>query len=91
MVPPRDTWVFDLSTHNWTNMASTIGRSAPNGRAMASLGGDQALLFGGNDETWVYDLSGNTWTSKVPATAPSARYDYVMASLGGDQRRSCSL
>jgi len=57
---------------------------------MASLGGDQVLLFGGedgsyDDETWVYDLSDNTWTQKSPAAKPSARYTHAMASLGGDQ------
>ena len=57
---------------------------------MASLGGDQVLLFGGldgliNGETWVYDLSANTWTNQAPAAAPSARLAHAMASLGGDQ------
>jgi len=39
---------------------------------MAYLGGDQVLLFGGDDyygydgETWVYDLSANSWTNKEP-------------------------
>jgi len=52
----------------------------PSARAipeMASLGGDQALLFGGvdaagyDDETWVYDLSANTWTNhSLPPARP---------------------
>ena len=66
---------------------------------MASLGGDQVLLFGGyggslNGDTWVYDFSANTWTNqslvssraqRVDAAGPSARYGHAMASLGGDQ------
>ena len=58
---------------------------------MAYLGGDQVLLFGGEDagglngETWVYDLSDNTWTIQASLVAPSARFAHAMASLGGDQ------
>jgi len=75
---------------NWTLQSPATKPSARQTHAMASLGGDQVLLFGGNDgtiddETWVYDLSGNTWTLKSPATKPSARHVHDMASLGGDQ------
>ncbi len=60
---------------------------------MAYLGGDQALLFGGDDvsgffnDTWVYDLSDNAWTPKSPVgdIKPSARYGHAMTYLGGDQ------
>ena len=68
--------------------------SNPSGRlhhAMAYIGGDQGLLFGGSvsgdrdDETWVYDLSANTWTNKSPSTKPSARYNHRLSHIGGDQ------
>jgi Galactose oxidase, central domain len=58
---------------------------------MVTLGGDQGLLFGGEDgagydgEARVYDLSVNTWTNQSPATTPSARAFHEMAYLGGDQ------
>jgi hypothetical protein len=53
-----DTWVYDLSDNTWTDKAPD---GAPSGRydhAMASLGADQVLLFGGhtgniNGETWL--------------------------------------
>jgi Galactose oxidase, central domain len=97
-----DTRVYDLSANTWTNMALVSSRSAaewtaasPSARAlhaMASLGGDQVLLFGGWDDpggydgdTWVYDLSANTWTNMAPAAAPSARFRHAMVYLGGDQ------
>ena len=53
-----ETWVYDLSDNNWTNMAPATGPSARYWHAMASLGGDQVLLFGGydgafDDETWL--------------------------------------
>ena len=95
------TWVYDLSDNTWTNQALATSRSAaewiaagPSARAfhaMAPLGGDQVLLFGGydgidpNGESWVYDLSDNTWTNRTPAAGPSARFGHAMASLGGDR------
>jgi FlgD Ig-like domain/Galactose oxidase, central domain len=75
----------------WTLKSPATKPSARRFHAMASLGGDQVLLFGGldaggfDDETWVYDLSDNTWTLKSPATKPSGRAFHAMASLGGDQ------
>ena len=87
-----DTWVYDLSANTWTNQAPATSPSARRYHTMASLGGDQVLLFGGWKEgygvfgdTWVYDLSANTWTNQAPAAAPSARTDLAMASLGGDR------
>jgi hypothetical protein len=65
--------------------------SARYGQAMAWLGGDKVLLFGGQDEathygdTGVYDLSENSWVKKWPASAPSGRAFHAMAPLGGDQ------
>ena len=60
---------------NWTLKSPATKPSARLEHAMASLGGDQVLLFGGfdgsfDDETWVYDLSDNTWTLQKPATKP---------------------
>ncbi|MCL4705194.1 T9SS type A sorting domain-containing protein [bacterium] len=85
--PDGETWVYDLSDNTWTLQSPATQPSARGNHAMASLGGDQVLLFGGgDDETWVYDLSDNTWTLKSPATKPSVRaFGHRMASLGGDQ------
>ena len=76
------------SSGTWTDQSASP--SARYFHAMASLGGDQVLLFGGfdgayNDETWVYDLSDNTWTNQAPAAGPSARSGHAMAHLAGDQ------
>jgi hypothetical protein len=59
---------------------------------LAYVGGDQALLFGGEDnnsppyfnDTWVYDLSDNAWTQKSPTTSPSGREYHAMAYLGNE-------
>jgi len=70
---------------DWTLQSPATKPSARVFHKMASLGGDQVLLFGGHDgsnddETWVYDLSDNIWTLKSPATKPSARHFHAMAS-----------
>ena len=84
-----ETWVYDLSANTWTEMAPAAAPSARYYHAMASVGGDQVLLFGGGDydhcgDSWVYDLSANTWTEMAPAAAPSPRSGHAMATLGGD-------
>jgi len=86
------TWVYDISDNIWINQYPT---SAPSGRdhhAMAYIGDDKALLFGGysqsrdiSDETWIFDFSDNTWTQKFPAIHPSARIDHAMAYIDEDQ------
>lgn len=89
-----DTWVYDLSDDTWTLLNPSTYPSARMDLAMASLGGDQVLLFGGfedpynlvpNDETWVYDLSINNWTLKSPSTSPPGHFSHAMESIGIDQ------
>jgi len=85
-----ETWVYDLSDSTWTQKNPSSKPSARTGHAMAYIGTDQVLLFGGydtggfSDETWVYDLSANTWTQKDPSQKPSARRGQGMAHIGGD-------
>ena len=88
--PNDETWVYDLSDGTWTEKSPTAHPSARSMSAMASIGDDKVLLFGGmddyygpNDETWVYDLSDGTWTEKSPTAHPSARGFPAMASIGG--------
>ena len=86
-----ETWVYDLGDNTWTNKMPTAAPSARKYHAMAYIGEDKVLLFGGraadgyDGETWVYDLSDNTWTRQALATAPSPREFHAMAYLGGDQ------
>ncbi len=88
---PGQTWVYDLSDNNWTQLNPGTSPAARYSNTMAYLGGDQVLLFGGYDEnflpvfndTWVYDLSDNTWTQKFPATNPSVREQAQMSNIGG--------
>ncbi|MFC1683833.1 kelch repeat-containing protein, partial [Candidatus Zixiibacteriota bacterium] len=81
---------YDLGESTWTQTSPAIRPSARAAHAMAHIGGDQVLLFGGDDdvyddETWVFDLSESTWVQQNPATVPSARVDMDMAHIGGDQ------
>lgn len=87
-------WVFDMSTKNWTNQnpASNPGDRARH--ALAYIGDDKVVLFGGSnyeDETWVYDLSDNIWTDMDPGTwvagtdMPTGRRWFDMANISGDK------
>ncbi len=86
-----DTWIYDLSDNTWTLKYPGTSPSARTQHAMAPIGGDQVLLFGGFDgpnsvnETWVYDVSDNTWTLKTPATNPPAITNHAMANISGDK------
>ena len=88
----NDTWVYDLSENNWTHMEPDTAPSIRRFHAMAYIGGDQVLLFGGtlanysaDGETWIYDLSDDNWTLQTPSSAPAARRSHAMAYLGGDK------
>ena len=87
----NETWVYDLSNNNWTNMNPSGNKpSSRNNHAIASVDWtDKAVLFGGNngsDETWVYDLSDNNWTNKTPLSKPSPRTNHTMASIYGTDK-----
>jgi hypothetical protein len=84
-----DTYAFDGS--NWTKL--TISGRTPSARAsaaMATLGGNSVVLFGGSDDaggvlgdTWMFD--GSSWTTLVftkDPILPSARSGSSMAALG---------
>ena len=74
----NDTWVFDYSKKNWTNMTPPGNKpSIRSGHGLASIGGtDKVMLYGGSffdgtgrhhyNDTWIYDLSDNKWTEKDP-------------------------
>jgi hypothetical protein len=77
-----ETWVYDYQQNQWTKMAPTIvggDLSARKDNAMAYLGGDRVLMFGGypngGAESWIYDLSENTWTKLSPVLIPPFPYN----------------
>jgi len=68
-----ETWVYDLSDNTWTLKSPATKPLARQFHAMASLGGDQVLLFGGHDgsssddETWVYPAPVTVTVTTSPA------------------------
>lgn len=86
-IPTDDTWVYDLSDNLWTLKNPAIKPSAREGHAMAYIGDDKVLMYGGgtNTATWVYDVSDNLWTMKNPATNPSRQDFHAMSWIGGDK------
>jgi N-acetylneuraminic acid mutarotase len=87
----NDTWVYDLSEDTWTQQYPSSNPEERYWHAMAYIGGDHVLLFGGEaggiwyGDTWVYDLSANTWTQQYPNPDPEVRDLHAMAHIGGDQ------
>ena len=79
----NDTWVYDFSANTWTDQNPQGDKpSARNSHAMAYIGDDKVLLFGGYpnvNDTWVYDLSENTWTQDENTTQPSARHAHKVS------------
>ncbi len=91
----KDTWVYNLNNHTWTQKNPNnhpLGRAS---HAMASIyGDDKVVIFGGTtyehwaqfNDTWVYDLSDNNWTDKKPPSYPSKRRGHAMASIYGEKK-----
>jgi hypothetical protein len=81
----NDTWIYDLSTNNWTEMNPKI---APSIRADYTMAFDSSdgvvVLFGGQgnvlllNDTWTYNLTTNNWTKMNPPTAPPSRRFHAM-------------
>lgn len=89
-----DTWLYDVEAADWTELAPPEAPSARDASAMAFVGNDAIVLFGGNEtsgpggnvtplaDTWVFDLAAATWTQLAPATSPPARFQHAMATVG---------
>ena len=73
--PKDETWAYDYSTNNWTNMNPSKRPSPRPVHAMAyDSQSDRVILFGEAqgtlEETWAYDFNSNTWTNMSPLTHP---------------------
>jgi hypothetical protein len=88
--PPDDeTWIYDVVANTWTQKTPLSQPSGRDSHAMAYIGDDQVLLFGGfdgyyNDETWVYDLSDDNWTQDENSEQPSARWAHGLSETSID-------
>jgi hypothetical protein len=88
----NDTWIFDLSEGDFTEILPTVSPTRRHQFAMAAINQEKIIVFGGNDpdpglqdDTWVYFVNANTWIEPNTPTRPSPRREVVMADLGGDQ------
>ncbi len=97
----NETWIYDHSENNWTNLSLLVAPSLRYGHSIATIDGiDKILLFGGFDGsgncdgsgnsycngTWLYDLSANTWNLMIPASSPSIRDYHAMATIDGTDK-----
>src|SRR5688572_31477146 len=79
-----------LAQDNWNNQNPTSKPQPLIGHAMAFIGDDKVMVFGGlgvssiSDETWVYDLNDNSWSQKTQSIKPAARFAHATAYLGDD-------
>lgn len=79
-----DTWTYDLSINNWTEMMPSSSPSAREYHSMVyNLKFDKVILFGGFSgtylsDTWVYDLESNIWTNMNPVNPPDGRAEHSM-------------
>ncbi len=84
---PDDTWIYDSTFNNWTEV---FPASSPSGRAGHRMAydseSDRIIMFGGRApdgitglvDTWSYDLDTNNWTQMSPAISPVARWYHSM-------------
>jgi hypothetical protein len=92
----NDTWVYDLSENNWTDITPINNPRRRQHHAMVSVyGSDKLVLFGGTDDrcinyhyndTWVFDFQNTSWTQKTPNGNPGNRSAHSMASIHGTDK-----
>jgi len=83
----NDTWVYNLTSNEWTDVTPTVSPPARSNHAMVfDNASNLVVLFGGHDDnynkfndTWVYDVGTNTWTKRYPISAPAPRIEHAMA------------
>jgi len=75
-----DTWAFDYSINNWTNLNPSIKPTGRYGAPMVyDLINQRGFMFGGRtstitNETWVYYSSNNSWSELSLVIKPPNRY-----------------
>ena len=91
----NETWVYDYSDNNWTQMFPPISPVKRNSHGLTTIyGDDKVLLFGGwagdtpkrLNDTWVYDLSENTWTERHPLQSPAGRDNHGQSAIYNDDK-----
>src|SRR6185369_6516880 len=78
--PHDDTWEWDGT--DWIPRDSSVRPSKRDAMALANVGGDRLVMYGGGTDTWEWD--GNTWLPRKPVDAPTQRKYLAAATLQGD-------
>ncbi len=86
----NDTWIYDMSDNNWTQMSPDNNPEQLWDCEMTPIWGtDKVLYFGSlqtSQETWVYDLSKDNWTKQKPSNDPGDRCRFALASIWGTDK-----
>jgi len=90
----QETWMYDLGTNTWILMNSVLKPWPRYAHAMAYLGGDSAILYGGYNisspnpilsDTWIYDLSDDAWLEHSGTFNPPAMWLHALAETDVDR------
>lgn len=89
----NDTWIYDVTANFWQKLSPAIKPSARRSHAMANIGNNKVLMFGGvqgtpsyiYNDTWLFDGINDTWSLLSPASKPAVRYSSAMAYMGDDK------
>jgi hypothetical protein len=82
-----DTWIYDLSDNEWTEVKCDTSPRAREFPAMTHIADGKILLYGGllegdyglGSDTWIFDLETMKWKELFPARHPVARDRAVCA------------
>ncbi len=93
----NDTWIFDLTTKEWTDVTPTGTKPLPrNSNEMVYIGNDKVILFGGTtgtdylNDVWEFNTSTYSWTELMannpsPTNQPEVRSGHSMVYIGNDK------
>jgi hypothetical protein len=85
-----DTWIYEVETATWTQLAPPTSPPARNAHAMALVGAF-VVMFGGTNsgggvpgmgDTWLYEVAAENWAMLATPMAPSGRFQHEMVALG---------
>jgi len=86
-----DTWFYDLSDGNWTQLNPPERPPARDDYGMAPVSGtDLVVLFGGGDsllnDTWIFNATQGMWYQQFPPDSPPGRHNMALSPVGGDDK-----
>ncbi|MCA9704968.1 MAG: hypothetical protein KDK70_03850 [Myxococcales bacterium] len=84
-----DTWMFDATTEDWTDLAPPVDPGVRSAFTLSFDGVDTVAMVGGTvasssltDETWLYDVAANAWTMGA-LTSLGTQFNHAAAWLDG--------